>query len=318
MVLCGTAATRILAGRSLGVRRGLTRFLGSLLLVCASAGIAVETADAGGYVTPLFARGLYSGVGPGFVSMDGVKGFLDAREIDGTVSVVTAWPYEHERRVRYGSQIYFSWDDLGALQGDGWTITSHGRTGVKLTSGTSAATKNAEVNGSLSDLVSRGFDHAWSLYSYKNGAGDAYTESLVRASYAYGRGNPSSNMTLPLAKPERARTRTTLGGHCNDSSLPCYRIGSNPYLMPSKFITALNAMTANQWTMLESFFFVEGAASTDTIKFDCTGPVSQHWTRDAGGGRELYCWNDYQAIIQGISATYESPYTIAQLYGRAK
>ena len=296
------------------VRRCARILLTLLLLV--TLGVAVEDVSAGGYVTPLFARGNYSGVAPGHVSMDSVKPFLDARNIDASVTVVTSWPYEHERRIKYSDQIYLSWDDLASLQAEGWTIASHGRTGVA-TSGSAPATANAEVNGSLTDLLTRGFTRAWSLFAYKGSSADAFTEKLVRDSYAYGRGNTASNKTLPLERPERARTMTTLGGPCSDSTLSCYRSGTRPYYPPSHFISSINAMTAEQWTIVQSYRFVEGTDLEGTLAFDCTGPVTQHWTRDAAGGRELYCWNDYQAIIDGLSTTFESPHAIAERYGRA-
>jgi hypothetical protein len=289
-------------------------YCGTLLALLVT-GLWAGTASAGGYVTTLYARNLYSGVAPGSVNLLQVKDFLDARGIDGTVSVVTGWPYEHERRVRFASQIYLSWDDLRYLRDEGWTITSHGRTGVKI-SGSNRDVAKSEVYGSLDDLLGRGFPDAWALFSYKGGSSDTYTQTLVHDAYAYGRGNAASNLTLPLAKPELARTRTTLGGPCNDTSASCYR-SSGTYMVPSRFITWINNLTSNQWTILESFFFVEGSYSSSTVAWNCDGPVAEHWTRDAAGGRELYCWNDYQTIINGVSTTYASPATIARLYGRA-
>jgi hypothetical protein len=265
----------------------------------------------------MYSRGLYSGVAPGHVDLFRVKSFLDARGIEGTVSVVTAWPYEHERRVRFGSQIYLSWDDLHYLQNQGWTVVSHGRTGAPIES-LSNEQKRTEVYGSLDDLLGRGFPDAWAWFSYKaGGTTDTYAQSLVHEAYAYGKGNSASNLDLPLVKPELARARDTLGGPCNDSTAPCYRSTSARYVVPSRFVTWINNMTAKQWTTLGSWFFVEGTYSSSTVAWDCSGPEARHWTRDAGGGRELYCWNDYQTILNGITTTFVSPATIARLYGRA-
>jgi hypothetical protein len=247
-----------------------------------------------------------------------VKAFLDTRGVDATVSVVTEWPLEHERDVRGGGQVYLSWDDLNALRDEGWTITAHGRSGLLL-EGVPAAATNYEVNGSLTDLVNRGFGSAWSLYSYKSSAADPLAQRLVHESYAYGRINTSDIwvMDLPLAQPQQARAFNTWGGHCNDPSLKCFDLAPKPYRLPSEVISAVNGMGPDQWTLLQSYRFVEGTQLSGTVQFDCTGPPTQHWTRVGTGGRETYCWNDYQSIIDGVATQFATPDAVAALYGRA-
>jgi Abnormal spindle-like microcephaly-assoc'd, ASPM-SPD-2-Hydin len=281
-----------------------------------SATVSVATAAASGYLTPLFARAQYSGPESGSVSMDTVKPFFDHRNLDAAVSVVTQWPAEHQRVLHTGN-IYLSWDDLHALQDDGWTITSHGRSGLS-TNGASAPATNSEINGSLTDLLKRGFNDAWSLYSYKGSRGDALAQKLVKDSYAYGRENTSliKTMTLPMATPERAVAVTTWGGHCNDTGLSCYRAAPEPYRLPRDLISAINGMTSDEWMILQAYRFVQGTSLSGKVQFDCTGPSTQHWARVGTGGREIYCWNDYQAIIDGVTAQFEPPTTIAGLYGR--
>jgi hypothetical protein len=199
-------------------------------------------------------------------------------------------------------------------------ITSHGRTGIA-TKGTTPTVTNAEINGSLNDLLDRGFDRAWSLFSYKSGHGDALSKQLVTDSSAYARElSPdvsSAINNLPLAQPERAQTMTTWGGHCNDPNLACYGVVPWPYLMPSAFIAAINGMGADQWAILQSYRFVEGTQLSGKLQFDCTGPETQHWATYNQSSREVYCWNDYQSIIEGTDATFATPDTIAASYGRA-
>jgi hypothetical protein len=100
--------------------------LTTLLALCLSP--LVSSASAGGYVTPLFARGQYSGASAGYLTMDTVIPYLDARNIDADVSVVTGWPLEHDRLV-YNGNVYLSWDDLRALRDD----RSYARTCVRAT-----------------------------------------------------------------------------------------------------------------------------------------------------------------------------------------
>ncbi len=291
--------------------------LTTLLALCLSP--LVSSASAGGYVTPLFARAQYSGAAAGYLTMDTVVPYLDARNIDADVGVVTGWPLEHDRLV-YNANVYLSWDDLRALQDDGWVITSQGRTGT-ITSGTTPAVTNAEVNGSLNDLLDRGFGRAWSLFSYKSGHGDTLTQRLVRDSYAYAREHRpdvfSAINDLPLAQPERAQTMTTWGGHCNDPDLACYGAAPWPYLVPSAFIAAINGMGADQWVILQSYRFVAGTQLSGKLQFDCTGPETQHWATYDNSSREVYCWNDYKSIIDGTNATFATPDAIAASYGRA-
>jgi hypothetical protein len=279
----------------------------------------VSSASAGGYVTPLFARGQYSGASAGYLTMDTVVPYLDARNIDADVGVVTGWPLEHNRLV-YNANVYLSWDDLRALQDDGWVITSQGRTGTK-TIGATPAVTNAEVNGSLNDLLDRGFGRAWSLYSYKSGHGDTLARQLARGSYAYAREFIpdvfSAINDLPLAQPERALTMTTWGGHCNNPNLACYGAAPWPYLVPSAFIAAINGMGADQWVILQSYRFVAGTQLSGKLQFDCTGTERQHWATFDNSSREVYCWNDYKSIIEGTHATFATPNKIAASYGRA-
>jgi hypothetical protein len=87
------------------------------------------------------------------------------------------------------------------------------------------------------------------------------------------------------------------------------------YQLPARLIQWLTALQPDQWATLQAYRFVTGRHSTAPT-WDCTSPYpNAHWTSQD----ELYCWNDYLAVLNKIptTAVVTDPGTVAAAWGRA-
>jgi hypothetical protein len=259
---------------------------------------------------------------PGSVPLDVVAAELQERGLVATTTVVPAVTREGTSRAcSTDIATHANWNDLASLRDSyGWTIVSSGATHRDITQMTPAG-QRAESCGSLTTLEAHGHNRAWGLFGYPNNKWTTQIQTdVVSTCFAFGRtyivGPPAQfNERAEMAAPFFQKTESVDGGRCNNPALSCYKgAGGGRYSDPN-YLASLMAPAGNEWSDVQAYRFVTGARSGTGSSWDCTSPDWRaHWTSRV----ELYCWTDYLAALEGISAetVVTDPATVAEAWGR--
>jgi hypothetical protein len=225
-------------------------------------------------------------------------------------------------RMCVNNVIYPTWGDLAALHSQyGWDFGSNGLHHVAMTTpGQSPAQLWSTSCGALRDpvngLVPHGYLQGWSLFAYPFG-GDQPQDlnaklqaNYISKCFAFGRlydNAPPYLKNTPASVMKSnwlAQTHNIYGGSCNDPnpSAPCHSIPGtlgHVYDNPAD-LTALVQPSPGEWAVLQFHLIVEGnRLSGAGAHWDCTSSDWRlHWATD----NEMYCWNDFQVVLQSIPA----------------
>ncbi len=270
------------------------------------------------FVTFLFGRAQYETVSscrppvayPDAKSLSDVKALFAPRGWIASPNVVVN--YAANNACATGREEYASWAQLDSLvqPPDGWQPISAGEHYLRLANLT-ASEVQAETCGSLPGLAAQGFSRAWGLYAFPSGqvlynkgggpsTGNAMTD-IVQHCFAFGRvyGN-GINSRSSMRAPWLVRTFAPIGG------------AQGAYVVPSRVIRNIQAgVGPDHWFVVQFYRFRSGAVAGD---HNCLGPESTHYTTF----HEEYCWEDFQQIINAISASavVVDPATVACAWGR--
>jgi hypothetical protein len=251
----------------------------------------------------------------GAITLEQIAANLSAKGWIGTGSVVTSRILETSMKCT-SAALYPSWATLESMHtAYGWEATSHTATYPDMTK-LSRSQQYAESCGTLPTFTDHGFGNAWGMFSYpvNHRTTDVQT-NVVSTCFAYARRYALTRNTIgSMAAPWWAKVRTVNGGACNLSGSSCYSI-STPYRYadPSS-IAPLLAVLPGQWAVVQFHKLVSGSRSSGTAQWDCTSTDWRlHWTNRT----EVYCWNDYQTVLNAIpaGAVVTDPATVARSWG---
>ncbi|MDX6522930.1 MAG: hypothetical protein QOI17_443 [Gaiellales bacterium] len=288
--------------------------------VLATAHPPAAMADGPSYVTIMFSRAQVEGVTspnctpmPNSVPIWQVAQDLAAQGYPATEAVSTSLEADTGETCNTNGDLTLSWDDLRQLQSQyGWDAIPRGNQDDR---SATAAQQYADSCALLPTFYGEGFANAWSMYAYFGGPYSASMQSgVVSTCFGFGRTYNSGANALPVPSPYLVQVFSINGGHCNDVTLPCHANSTPyPYTMPS---TLQALVQSNGWDVIQGYKFVTGAYSSSAVSWDCTGadPAS-HWTSRS----EVYCYNDWQSVIDAIPATAQvvAPSAVAGATGRA-
>jgi hypothetical protein len=299
-----------------------------------SAVARTAAATPGPYATFLFSRTEMVGAvncvanGTGIARLDTeVAPYLASLGMSATGTLVTgkigttSRVCTHEKASLMGS-----WADATSLQRTfGWRFVSHTATYPSNLPSLSSSQKYAETCGSAKTIDAHGLLGGHGLIAYP-GAQTAPEE--VQANYsskcfAWGRKyNSSATTSISAAAtfPYWQYSSSPQGGPCNDSAAACYKYtpGARRYVLPSQFISRVNALVPGKWMTIQAFILVKGTnPAGSAIKWDCTASTSRlHWTND----NERYCLRDWKQIVAAIDArsdiTVTDPLSVGVAFGR--
>ncbi len=312
------------------VRRGSTLLLVSAMLVSMAPGTV--RAEGPGYLTLSFGRAQWVTAKncvrlPNTVDLGRVAAELDARGLVGTGNVVTSRTPETGSLCFNGYVLHPGWARLATLRDDrGWTFVSASTTYPNFASLTPAQQLD-ESCGSLRAFEEHGHTRAWGLFATPN---DTYSvgsqRDVVSTCFAYGRtyddslplGPKNLNVRAEMAEPWFQRTSSLFGGSCNDASLPCFSAGFARRYSSVADLRRLVGVGTDRWFNLQGYRFVRGAHGSlgrPGMNWDCTSP---DWRAHWASASELYCWVDYQRILNAIpgSVVVTDPASVAEAWGR--
>jgi len=301
--------------------RALRNAAAIVITLCGQALVAPSASAAPPpFVTILFSRSQWAihescSVLRGAITLDRVAADLHNRGGVGTGSVVTSRVLESSMRCTHNA-VYPSWEILERLHADyGWESTSHSATYPNMTL-LGRSEQFAESCDTLPTFVNHGFFRAWGLFSYPNDQRSTDIQSnVVSSCFAYGRRyGRSPNAFATMAAPWWANVRSVNGGKCNDPAAACYSI-STKYRYQSPFSVAdLVDVSAGQWAVPQFHKLVSGSRLAGTVRWDCT---ASDWRLHFTNETELYCWNDYQRVLNAIpdAAVVTDPATVARAWG---
>jgi hypothetical protein len=285
-----------------------------------------DTAPGPGYLTIQFGRsieGSYSKCGtavPGILTLAQIAADLQTRNLTATSTVVVD-NTGSTTELCNGGDVYADWADLQGLNADyGWQVVSDGLTHDDIV-GMTVEGQEAETCGTLPTFAAEGFTDAWGLYAYGNEKRSSpIQKNIVATCYGYGRTYRGGvNYRALMVKPFWQNTNSITGGACNDPSMPCYAPQlaekGNHYMSPVRFENMVAHETGDQWIDLQFYKLVSGAQSDGKFSWDCTSTDwTQHWT----GQPELYCQNDFDAILNSVPTGIVSadPATVATAWSR--
>jgi len=303
------------------VRRMISALLGAILV---TAGQSITTPPASAapppFVTVLFARSQWSvhercNVLPGAITLERVASDLAARGGIGTGSVVTGQIRESAINCT-AAALYPSWDMLRRLHIDhGWEATSHSATHRNITL-LGREAQLAESCGTLPTFESHGFDRAWGLFSYPNNKRSVEIQTeVISTCFAYGRRySPNPNSVARMAAPWWGNVRPVNGGACNVASAPCSTVDTRFRYQNPFAIANLVKVVAGQWAVVQFHKLVAGTKLSGVVRWDCS---ASDWRLHFTNRTEVYCWNDYQRILNAIpdAAIVTDPATVARAWG---
>jgi hypothetical protein len=202
--------------------------------------------------------------------------------------------------------LHSSWADLARLRDEfRWSFVSNGQSRLDLP-GLSRTAQIAESCGSLDALAAHGHDRAWGMFGpNSNQITDAIATDVLNHCFAFTRmySNGRTDQRR-LAAPYYESVRVAGGG-------------TGGYDTPAEILERVGVIGDGVWLTLGSYKLVLGAQSgTGRLQWDCTSPDPiAHWTTDD----EVYCWQDYFAIIDALrtqSLEVVDPATVAVRWGR--
>lgn len=304
----------------------------SLLVLACTALALPASAAAGGYATIMFGRGQITEVTgkactptPGSVSLWTIADDLRQRGLTATAPVTPSQIADAPDHICTGGSLYPNWSDLDTLRDAyGWSMVPRGLTSDSLQSVTDPAILEANVCGALQPLYQHGHSRAWGMYAWpQNRWTETQEETYVPKCYAYGRRYAAAGKSnaLPIPPPAYwAYTVSINGGKCANTALACHTFtpkGNRDYMQPSALAATFNQALSGRWAIVQWYKIVSGSYSRigRNPAWDCTSlDPRDHWT-SAG---ELYCYNDYQAVISSIdpTITVTDPAGVALATGR--
>lgn len=285
----------------------ITVLVGTSLLWPASA--------VGGDLTIMFGRGQITDATKsctpvaGSVSLWTIADDVKARGLSATLPV-TASQIGDGVELCEGGSMYPSWQDLASFRDNyGWSIVPRGLTSDSLQFQTDPGILNANVCGSRDNLEAKGFASAWGLFAWPQNRWTTSQEATyVPPCFAFGRkyiGDTGTN-PLPITGPYWwAKTISINGGRCATTSLPCHTMSVNnnrDYMQPSTLAATGRRAYGAYWTLFQWYRLVAGSHGTmgNSNSWNCTSTKpADHWTSQG----ELYCYNDYQTVLNNIDMT---------------
>jgi hypothetical protein len=271
------------------------------------------------FVTILFSRSQWAvhescNVLPGAITLDRVAADLHDRGGIGTGSVVTSWIRESAMHCTR-TVLYPSWDMLERLHtAYGWESTSHSATHRNMTL-LSRSQQIAESCGTLPTFVNHGFKRAWGMFSYPNNKRSTEIQTdVVSTCFAYGRRySYNRNSIGTTIAPWWAKVKSINGGRCNDVAAACYSVATR-YRYENPFtVASIATVSPGQWAIAQFHKLVTGSKLSGTVRWNCG---ASDWRLHFTSRTELYCWNDYQRILNAIpdTAVVTDPATVARAW----
>lgn len=301
-----------------------------LLALLAAALATAGNASAGpGYLSVLFGRSQYAeSYGtknpvplPGTVPLDQAVAWLSTQGVPAVGTVATD-RMDETQLVDVGNALYAPWSLLMQLHAQyGFETISQSDNYNGWASFTQYSEFQDAACGSLPIFAAHGFTRAWGMFGYPGNYWTPTAEQAATSCFAFSRlYNSLKNVTMKQALqfPYPTRVDSVTGGSCNDPTLACYTDpvkSGGTYDMPSQVISQ-EQPGADQYSAVQFYRLVSGS-NLDGVgaDWDCTSSdPAQHWTNEG----ELYCYNDFQAVIQGRSfaAVVTDPATVATAWGR--
>jgi hypothetical protein len=256
------------------------------------------------------------------VSLERAIQWMSERGVPAVTGVVPKYTSATDQRQCQGYVLYPSWDDhkrFSELYGtvpvsqsqsyDSWAHLS------------TADQFRAESCGSLAEFENKGFSKAWGMFNYPNNFQPDISRTVVDDCFAFGRkyAYPTSTRESAMTAPHVMNTYSVTSGACNNPDLPCYSLGvknNRRYMLPSKVIPYLN-QTGDRYGVIQFYRFISGSRLAGSgVTWDCTSPDERdHFVTQP----ELYCFNDFQAILQarGSHVVFTDPATVATAWGRS-
>jgi hypothetical protein len=294
----------------------------------------VAAAHRSGYVTILFGRTQFTTVGgdcepvPGAVDLDHVATDLAARGLTAVGTIVVDRTNESGFSCwgRYALEPDWGW--IKARYAEGWRFVSAGTDYLDMTTLPLPAARR-ESCGSLGAFAAHGLDGADGLFAYPN---NHYTiplqERPVSRCFSFGRRYDTidhPNVRADMRSPWFARTYSVNGGTCNDTALPCYTVTGSPqstpayrYASPEALVAAVHTQPRT-WFLAQFYRFVTGSRLGTGLTWDYTSP---DWRQHYTSRQEVYCYNDFLTIMDGLQdatttgVTVTDPSTVARAWER--
>ena len=278
-----------------------------------------------GYLTIQFGRsidGSYLGKGcvraPGFLTLAEVAEDLEARGMAATTTVVVNRAGA-TTELCIGGDIYASWTDLQGLEREGWSVVSDGMTHNDIVT-MSSSQQMEESCGSLADFTRYGLNGS-GLYAYGDSKfTTAIQRTIVATCFMYGRTYRGGvNHRATMSSIGFQNTNSITGGACNKARQPCYTTipgqAGKHYMSPVTLATMVAGEQGDQWIDLQFYRLVSGAVHNGAYSWDCT---SSDWTLHWTSQTEMYCQNDFDAILSKVPAgiVVTDPATVGTAWGR--
>ena len=300
----------------------------AVFLVPAASSPASATVPGPAYVTLQFGRTQWVSTKkcaavPGAVDLGVVAAELQRRGYAGVGAIILDRTSDGSRKCIGNFYLSASWQDIAGLKAMGWSFISAGQDYASMTTRTTDQLY-AESCGTLPEFAARGIDASGEFAYPDDKSTTAIQSDVVSACYDWGRQYTQAPQAYRVSTlvgsvaPWFQATHSLNGGLCNDPTRPCYRsagTAARRYQLPSRMVQWLTGLKGDQWATLQAYRLVTGSHSTAPT-WDCTSPnPNAHWT----SATELYCWNDYLAVLNKIPSTavVTDPGTVAGAWGRA-
>ncbi len=299
-----------------------------LALVALFLGISPSTAQASSYFTASFGRAQTGVVtsaktcntSPASVDMaTTVLPYLASKGIaptmDVQLSLTTDGPNVCQSRIRYASwqdlQLWHTLYNVEAISAGDLVADYAGLTDAQVLQ---------HSCGTLQTFTDHGFYRAAGMFASPSSSATAHQMTLLDSCFGLVRAYNNTKPTplLNMKAPYRALTYSLTGGRCNDPAAPCYGMAvknSRVYPDPDALIAQFNASPDNTWLNFQAYRFAIGTDPNPTSGWDCS---SDDWHDHYTMTPEVFCWNDYQHIIDNLRPDFVpvDPETVAQLEGR--
>jgi len=286
--------------------------LAAVASVGAPTGASGATAPA--YVTPLIAHTAWTATEncqpvTGVVGLPGVLSGHAGRGFTVTGTLVTSWIKSTARNCienlalsPFPKPIQLpSWADLAGLRTTypSFDLTSASVDYKELTTLTTTQQK-AEACNSEATIVSHGVTAPLPLFAYPNNKFTTTMNSMIRSQchYVLGRRYSGAANTPSTVTSGFLNVFSINGGHCTDTTLPCFGLSTRFPYTASLALAKLFHPAAGTWVVPQFYRLVTGTKSSGRLQWNCLGAASSHYTFDTGGdSTELYCANDYYAAL---------------------
>jgi hypothetical protein len=254
------------------------------------------------------------------VTLGKVAADMATRGLTGTGNVVMDRASETSTPACMTYGLMATWSQIAGLRDTrGWDFVSAGASYRDMTS----LTEQQQIDescGSLADLEAHGHTRGWGLFAYPNNKkAFAIQSSVVSNCFAYGRAyDYRFNQIGSMVSPWFQRTTSVNGGACNATDLWCSSLANTGarYIYRSReSLAALMQPGPGEWSVVQMYRFVTGAATTPSFRWDCTSPdPNLHWVSNS----ELYCYQDFLWALDQIpgDVVVTDPATVAEAWGR--